>query len=74
MIHGEENNFYMMTNDELSRFYTGRMMGRDYLALIQEVASSRSISGQKAEKPGNIYCCSYENAMYLDRAHFMMVG
>ena len=74
MIHGEENNFYLMTIDELSQIYSGEMKGQDYLALVEEVASSRKISGQMAEKPGNVYCCSYENAMYLDRPHFMMVG
>lgn len=74
MIHGEENNFYMMTIDELSQIYSGNMKGQDYLALVEEVASNRGISGKTAEKPGNVYCCSYENAMYLDRPHFMMVG
>ncbi len=74
MIHGEENNFYMLTIDELSQVYSGEMKGADYLARVEEVAAGRKISGQMAEKPGNVYCCSYEDALYLDRSHFVMLG
>ena len=74
MMHGEENNFYLMTIDELSGVYSGTMKGQEYLERVQEVASDRDISGKMAEKPGNLYCSSYENALYLDRPHFVMVG
>ena len=74
MIHGEENQFYMMIVDELSRVYAGNMTGQEYLARIEEVAATRKISSQMAEKPGNIYCSGYGNAMYIDRPHFIMVG
>ena len=74
MIHGEENNFYLTLIDELSRIYSGNMKGRDYLARVEEAASGSRISAQMAEKPGNVYCCSYENALYPDRTCFIMLG
>ncbi len=74
MIHGDENRFYLTFVDELSRIYTGDMKGQDYLARVEEVAADQKISTQIAEQPGNVYICSYENALYIDRRHFIMLG
>ena len=74
MIHGDENRFYLTFVDELSQIYTGEMKGQDYLARVEEVASNQKISTQIAEQPGNVYCCSYENALYIDRKYFIMLG
>ena len=73
MIHDVENRFYLTFIDELSRIYTGEMKGQEYLARVEEVAANQKISTQIAEQPGNIYCCSYENALYIDRRHFIML-
>ena len=74
MIHSDDNRFYLTFVDELSRIYAGDMKGQDYLARVEEVAANQKISTQIAEQPGNIYCCSYENALYIDRRYFMMLG
>ncbi len=74
MIQGADNLFYLTFIDELSRIYSGEMKGQDYLARVEEVAASQKISTQIAEQPGNVYCCSYENAIYIDRRHFIMLG
>lgn len=74
MIRGVENSFYLMFVDELSRIYTGKMKGRDYLAQVEEVAAAQKISTQTAERPGNVYVCGYEDALYIDRGHFIMLG
>ena len=74
MIQGIENRVYLAFVDELSRIYTGEMKGQENLARVEEVAANQKINAQIAEQPGNVYCSSYEDALYIDRGHFIMLG
>ncbi len=74
MIHSDENRLYLTFVDELSRIYSGEMKGREYLSRVEEVAASQKIRTQTADQPGNVYCCSYENALFINRRHFLMLG
>ena len=74
MIRGVENEFYLNIIDEISRIYSGSMNALDYLTMVESIAVSFSVDSHTAESPGRVYCCSYENAMYVDRKHFIMLG
>lgn len=71
---GIENEVYLNIVDEMSRIYPGNMTGREFLELVQEIADSLRVNSHPTDMPGRVYCCSYENAMYVDRKQFIMLG
>ncbi len=71
---GIENEAYLNIVDEMSRIYPGNMTGREFLELVQEIADGLRVDSHPTDMPGKVYCCSYENAMYVDRKHFLMLG
>lgn len=74
MPRGVENEFYLNIVDEVSRIYSGTMNAFDYLAIVEAIAASYSVGSETTEDPGKVYCCAYENAMYVNRKHFIMLG
>ena len=74
MLRGIENDFYLNIVDEISRIYGGDMKARQYLSVVEAVASTHKIDSQTTETPGHVYCCHYEDALYVDRTHFIMLG
>ena len=38
------------------------------------IASTHKIASQSTETPGHVYCCRYEDALYVNRSHFIMLG
>lgn len=71
---GTENELYLNIVDEMSRIYPGDMTGREFLELVQEIAEDMRVNAHPTDMPGRVYCCSYENALYVDRKHFRMLG
>lgn len=71
---GLENEVYLNIVDEMSRIYPGDMSGKEFLELVQEIADGLRVNSHPTDMPGRVYCCSYENAMYIDRKHFLMLG
>ena len=71
---GLENEVYLNIVDEMSRIYPGDMTGREFLELVQEIADGLRVNAHPTDMPGSVYCCSYENALYVDRKHFLMLG
>ena len=74
MPRGIENDFYLNIVDEVSRIYGGDMDAQQYLGIVEAIASTHIIDSQTTETPGHVYCCRYEDALYVDRAHFIMLG
>lgn len=74
MRRGVDNELYLNIVDEMSRIYPGDMAGKDFLEIVQEIADGMRMNGHPTDRPGYVYCCSYENAMYVDRKHFIMLG
>ncbi len=74
MPKGIESEFYLNVVDEISRIYNGDMSASHYLSIVDSVASSYRIDSQTSETPKHVYCCRYEDAMYVDRPHFIMLG
>lgn len=74
MRRSEDNDLYLNIVDEMSRIYPGKMTGREFLEIVQEIANGMRMGGHPTDRPGHVYCCSYENAMYVDRSHFVMLG
>ena len=50
------------------------MIGVDFLKIMREIADEQKVGAHTADRPGHVYCCSYENAMYVNRKHFWMLG
>lgn len=71
---GNENEVYLNIIDGMSRIYSGNMTGKEFLELVQEVADGLRVDAHPTDMPGRVYCCSYENAMYADRKHFILLG
>ena len=69
-----DNDLYLNIVDEMSRIYPGNMTGREFLEQVQEIADGMRVNSHPTDMPGRVYCCSYENAMYVDRTHFRMLG
>ena len=74
MLLGIENDFYLNIVDEVSRIYGGNMDAYQYLTIVDSIASTHKIASQITETPGHVYCCRFEDAMYVDRSHFIMLG
>ena len=74
MPRGPENEYYLNIVDQLSRIYSGKMDCAGYLQLVQTVADTGNIGAQATEEPGKAYCCAYQNAMYVNRRHFILLG
>ena len=74
MPRGRENDFYLNIVDEVSRIYGGDMCAGQFLSIVETIASTQKIDSQTTETPGRVYCCRYEDALYVDRAHFIMLG
>lgn len=74
MRRGNENDLYLNIVDEVSRVYPGEMTGRDFLEIVQEIADGMRVDSHPTDMPGRLYCCSYENAVYVDRSHFILLG
>ena len=74
MLRGIENDFYLNIVDEVSRIYGGTMEAYHYLSIVEAIASTHKIASQTTETPGHVYCCRYEDALYVDRSHFIMLG
>ena len=74
MARGPENELYLKLADEVSRVYTGKVKGVEYLELVEAAASSQSIGARTTDEPGRAYACSYENALYINRKQFIMLG
>jgi len=74
MRRGADNELYLNIVDEMSRVYPGEMTGRDFLEMVQEVADGMRVGAHPTDMPGRVYCCSYENALYVDRTHFILLG
>ena len=74
MPRGIENDFYLNIVDEVSRIYGGTMGAHQYLRIVETIASTQRIASQTTETPGHVYCCRYEDALYVDRSHFLMLG
>ena len=74
MPRGVENDFYLNIVDEVSRIYRGDMDARQFLGIVEAIASTHRVDSRTTEKPGHVYCCRYEDALYVDRAHFIMLG
>ena len=74
MLRGIENDFYLNIVDEVSRIYGGTMEAYQYLSIVEAIASTHKIASQTTETPGHVYCCRYEDALYVDRSHFIMLG
>ena len=74
MLRGIENEYYLNIVDEVSRIYGGSMDARQYLSIVESIASTHRISSRITETPGHVYCCRYEDALYVDRSHFVLLG
>ena len=74
MRGGVENEVYLNVVDEMSRIYPGDMTGREFLELVQEAADGLRVDSRPTDQPGRVYCCGYENAMCVDRKHFILLG
>ena len=74
MPRSDDNELYLNIVDEMSRIYPGDMTGHDFLEIVQEIADGMRMNSHPTDRPGHVYCCSYENAMYIDRSHFVMLG
>lgn len=74
MLRGVENDFYLNIVDEVSRIYGGTMDAHQYLSIVEAIASTHKIDSQTTETPGHVFCCHYEDALYVDRTHFIMLG
>ena len=74
MARGPENEMFLKLADEISRLYTGSMDPVDYLTLLNTAASFQNVGARTTDEPGRVYCCAYENALYIDRKHFIMLG
>ena len=74
MLRGIENDFYLNIVDEVSRIYGGTMDAYQYLSIVEAIASTHKIASQTTETPGHVYCCRYEDALYVNRSHFIMLG
>ena len=74
MRRSVDNELYLNIVDEMSRIYPGDMTGHDFLEIVQEIADGMRMNGHPTDRPGYVYCCSYENAMYVDRSHFVLLG
>ncbi len=74
MRRGVDNELYLNIVDEMSRIYPGDMAGKEFLEIVQEIADGMRMNGHPTDRPGYVYCCSYENAMYVDRSHYVMLG
>ena len=74
MAHGPDNDLFYKTIDEISRLYTERMTVSDYLTFVQNVTDSQIVEAHHTDEPGKVYCCALENALYVNRKHFFMLG
>ncbi len=71
---GAEYELYLRIVDEVSRIYQGNMTGREFLEIVQEISEGMRVDAHPTDTPGKVYCCSYENAMFVDRSIFLMLG
>ncbi|MDO5435998.1 MAG: PD-(D/E)XK nuclease family protein [Clostridia bacterium] len=74
IARGPENDLYYNTIDEISRLYSDRITAADYISLVQDVADAQIVEARRTDEPGRVYCCGYENAVWVNRKHFIMLG
>lgn len=74
MARGPENEMFLKLADEISRMYSGSMEPVAFLDILNAAASSQTVGAHTTDEPGKVYCCNCENAMYVNRRHFVFLG
>ena len=74
MKRGSENELFLRVTDEISRIYPEAMTGSEYLERVHEIIIALNVESRATEKPGRVFCCSYSDALYVNRTHFILLG